>query len=187
MHELLRRNWWAILLRGIAAILFGLIALVLPGLTLGALILVFGIYALAGGTATIVAGLRASARGERWGSLMLEGALGIVAGLVALSTPAAAARAFAWLVAGWAFATGLLQIVAALRLRRVIETEWLMGAAGVLSIVLGVAFAVLPGLALITLTWWLGGFAMIFGGLMVALAFRLRRAAPIGDAARGAA
>lgn len=187
MHELLRRNWWALLLRGIAALLFGVITLALPGLTLGALILVFGVYALVGGVFAVVAGLRASARGERWGTMMLEGVLGIVAGLVALSAPAAAALAFAWLIAGWAITTGILQIAAAFRLRRVIETEWLLGTAGALSIVLGIAFAAVPGLALITLTWWLGGFALVFGGLMVALAFRLRRAAPTGDAARGAA
>jgi uncharacterized membrane protein HdeD (DUF308 family) len=175
MHDLLARNWWALLARGIAALLLGLIALALPGVTLGAMLMIFGIYAIVDGVFSIVAGLRASQRHERWGSLILGGVAGIVAGIIALFAPAAAAIGFVLIVASWAILTGIMQIMAAIRLRRVIENEWLMALGGVISVVLGVLFVLAPGVALLTLVWWLGIFALVSGGVMVALALRLRR------------
>ena len=174
MHGLLARNWWALLARGIAALVFGLIAIAQPGVTLGAMIMIFGIFALVDGAFLVAAGLRASQRHERWGSLILAGAAGIVAGAVALAAPEAAAFGFVAIVAAWSIAVGAMQLVAALRLRKVIENEWLLALAGALSVGLGILFMVAPGTALVVMVWWIGLFALASGAILVVLAFRLR-------------
>ena len=175
MLSLLAQNWWAVALRGAFGILFGVLALVLPGVTLGALILLFGVYAVADGIFAIVSGVRAARRHERWGALIVEGIASMVAGLIAVFLPAAAAIAFVYLFALWALITGVIEIVAAIRLRREIEGEWLLGLAGVLSILLGLYVAVFPGLGLLGLIWAIGFYAIVFGVMLLLLAYRLRR------------
>jgi uncharacterized membrane protein HdeD (DUF308 family) len=172
---LLAQNWWAVALRGVVAILFGVLAIALPGVTLGALILLWGVYAIVDGIFAIVSGVRAARRHERWGVLIVEGIFGIIAGVIAIFMPAAAAFAFAFLFAIWAVITGIVEIAAAVRLRREIAGEWLLGLAGVLSILLGIYVAIFPGLGLLGLVWVLGIYAIVFGVMMIALAFRLRR------------
>lgn len=174
-NSLLARNWWALALRGLFAVLFGVLALALPGITLGALILLFGAYAIADGVLAIASAIRAARRHERWGALILEGLVSIAAGLIAFFVPLAAALAFAFLFAGWALLTGGLEIAAAIRLRREIRHEWLLALTGILSILLGIYVAVFPGLGLIGLVWTIGAYAIAFGVLMIVLAFRLRR------------
>ncbi len=179
---LLARNWWAIAIRGAAAVLFGVLAVALPGITLGALILLFGIFAVADGVFAIVAAVRAARREERWGVLVVQGIASIVAGLIALFVPLAAALAFVFLFAAWAVVIGALQIAAAVRLRREIEGEWLLGLTGVLSVVLGIVIAVFPGRGMVGIVWMIGAYAIVIGILLLALAFRLRRLARAGDA-----
>jgi uncharacterized membrane protein HdeD (DUF308 family) len=178
MMELMAHNWWAVALRGIIAVLFGVLALALPGITLGALILLFGIYSVVDGIFAIVSGVRAARRHERWGPAVLEGIVSIIAGAIALFVPLAAALAFIYLFAAWALVTGALEIAAAIRLRREIEGEWLLALTGVLSVLLGIFVAIFPGIGLLGLVWAIGAYAIVFGIVMIALAFRLRRLLP---------
>ncbi len=178
MMRLLAQNWWALALRGVFAIIFGLLALFMPGITLGALILLFGIYALADGIFAIVAGIRAAASNERWLELIAEGIISILAGLVAFFVPLATALVFLYLIAAWAVVTGIMEIVAAIRLRREIQNEWLLMLEGVLSIALGVLLIAFPSSGIVALVWWIGIYAIIFGAAMIGLAFRLRGMMP---------
>ena len=117
MNMLLARNWWALLIRGVLAVVFGLIAFMNPGITLAALVLLFGAYSLVDGVFSIVAGLRAAQRHERWWPFALEGLLSIVVGIIVFLMPAAAAFALLMLASAWSIVTGLFRIAAAIRLR----------------------------------------------------------------------
>ena len=172
MLSALSENWWALLLRGLLAVLFGLIALFLPGLTLTVLVLVFGAYALVDGLFAVVAGIRGTS-GHRW-VLIVEGVLGILAGFVALAWPGITALALLYVIAFWAIFTGVAQIVAAVSLRREIEGEWALILGGVLSVIFGIILAVLPGVGLLSLVWLLGLYALLAGIALIALAFRVR-------------
>jgi uncharacterized membrane protein HdeD (DUF308 family) len=167
-------NWWALGLRALAAILLGIIALALPGPTLAAIVIVFGIYAITDGVLAIIAAIRGIRRKERWGAMLFEGIIGIVAGAIALVWPGIGALALTFLVAGWALATGAFEIAAAIRLRKIMTGEWLLMIAGILSIVLGVLVAAFPGVGALTLVWWLGAYALAYGVISLVLALRVR-------------
>jgi uncharacterized membrane protein HdeD (DUF308 family) len=167
-------NWWALGLRALAAILLGVIALALPGPTLAAIVIVFGIYAITDGVLAIIAAIRGIRRKERWGAMLFEGIIGIVAGVVALVWPGIGALALTYLVAGWALATGAFEIAAAIRLRKIMTGEWLLMIAGILSIVLAVLVAAFPGVGALTLVWWLGAYALAYGVISLVLALRVR-------------
>ncbi len=169
------RNWWAIALRGVVAILFGLAAFLLPGLTVAALVLLYGAYVLVDGIFAIVAAIRSGERGEHWGALLFEGILGIAAGIIAFVWPGITAIALVYLIGAWAVITGVLEIAAALRLRRVMAGEWMLGLTGVASILLGVLLFAAPGAGLVAWAWMIGAYAVVFGCLNLALAMRLRR------------
>lgn len=173
----LAQNWWAIAVRGAIAILFGVLAIAMPGITLASLIILFGIFAVIDGVFAIVSAVRAARREERWGMFVLEGVASIIAGLIALFVPLAAALAFIFLFAAWAVVTGALEIAAAIRLRREIEGEWLLGLTGALSILLGIFVAAFPVPGLVGLVWMIGVYAIVIGIALLALAFRLRRLA----------
>ena len=170
----LSRNWWALALRGLAAIVFGVLAFVWPGITLWALVLLFGAYMLVDGIFAIVAAVRAAGREARWWLLLVEGVLGVLALLVAFLLPGITALALLYLVAAWAIFTGILQIVGAVRLRREIEGEWALILGGVLSVIFGVLLAVLPGPGILALVWLIGAYAVVSGVLLIVLAFRVR-------------
>ena len=170
----LSRNWWALALRGLAAIVFGLLAFILPGITLTALILLFSAYMLVDGVFAIVAAVRAEERDTRWWLLLAEGVLGVLAGIVAFAWPGLTALALLYLVAAWSIITGILQIVGAIRLRREIEGEWALILGGVLSVIFGVLLAVLPGPGILALLWLIGAYALVSGVLLIILAFRVR-------------
>jgi uncharacterized membrane protein HdeD (DUF308 family) len=167
-------NWWALGLRALAAILLGIIALALPGPTLAAIVIVFGIYAVTDGVLAIIAAIRGIRRKERWGAMLFEGIIGIVAGAIALVWPGIGALALTFLVAGWALATGAFEIAAAIRLRKIMTGEWLLMIAGILSIVLAVLIAAFPGVGALTLVWWLGAYALAYGVISLVLALRVR-------------
>jgi len=172
----LTRNWWAIALRGVAAIIFGLLTFVMPGITLAALVLLFGAYAIVDGVFNLVAVARGQA-GERdeprW-LLVLEGIVSIAAGLVAFLWPGLTALALVYLIGAWAIVKGVLEVVAAVRLRRQIENEWWLGLSGALSIVFGALVMIAPGAGALALAFWIGAYAIVFGALLVGLALRLR-------------
>ena len=174
MNMVLVRNWWALGLRGLAAILFGLIALFTPGFMALWLALLFGAYALIDGVFAIIAGIRAAERHERWWPFALEGLASILVGVIALVMPVAAALALLYLVSAWAILTGVFRISAALRLRREIRGEWLLILNGALSVLLGILIVARPGAGLITLMWIVGVYAMVYGIVLVGLAFKLR-------------
>ena len=165
-------NWWVLLIRGIAAVLFGLAALLWPGPTLYVLIIFFGAYALVDGLFAIAAGIRGTGR-RRW-LLLVEGGLGVVAGLIAFFYPGITALVLLYVIAFWAIFTGILKIVMAISLRREIENEWLMGLSGVVSVLFGILLAVLPGVGLLSLVWLIGIYAIVFGVAQIALGFRVR-------------
>jgi uncharacterized membrane protein HdeD (DUF308 family) len=172
----LMERWWAIALRGVVAIVFGVLALVLPDLTLAALIIMFAAYALIEGVFNVVAAAR-GAHGDLPGwALLLEGLVSITAGVVAIALPQLTALALMYVIAGWAILTGVLEIVAAIRLRRWVVDEWRLALSGVLSVVFGVLIAIAPGAGELALVLWIGAYTVVFGVLPIAFAFRLRRA-----------
>ncbi len=172
MTDQLARNWWMPAVRGIIAIIFGVIALFWPIATLFALVLLFGAYALLDGIALLVLAFSIR-RTDRWW-LALEGIVGIVAGLLTFVYPQITALVLIYLIAFWAITTGILEIVAAIRLRRVIEHLWLATIDGTLSIVLGVIFLFVPAAGALAWVWLLGVYALLAGVALLALAFRLR-------------
>lgn len=165
------RIWWMLLLRGVLAVLFGLAALFWPGQTLFVLILLFGAYMLVDGVFAIVGGIMDSSR--RW-VLLIEGILGVVAGLILLANPGFGALVLLYVIAFWAVITGVMEILAAISLRREIDNEWMMILGGALSVLFGVILAVLPGAGLLSLTWLIGAFAIVFGITFIVLGFRVR-------------
>jgi len=173
MTVVLVRNWWALALRGALAVLFGVAAFVVPGLTVAFLIALFGAYALIDGVLAIVAGVKAAEHHDRFGSLLLRGILGIAAGLVAFFLPAATAVVLTLMIGAWAIVTGVLEIVAAVHLHRA-HGEWLLIANGVLSVLFGLFLVVAPALGILTLVWIIGGYAIVSGIIMIMLGFRLR-------------
>ena len=171
----LSRNWWALALRGLAAIVFGILAFTWPGITLWALILLFGAYMLVDGVFAIVAAVRAAGNEARWWLLLVEGILGVLAGIVAFVWPGLTALALLYFVAAWVIVTGIFEIVGAIRLRREIEGEWALILSGALSVLFGVLLAVIPAPAgILSLLWLIGAYAVAFGLLLIILAFRVR-------------
>lgn len=175
MLMMVTRNWWVVALRGAIAILFGILALVWPGAALATLVLFFGAFAFADGILAIWAAFDMRRQHRMWGPLLLEGITGIVLGLLVFLWPAMTAVILILFVAAWAFVTGVFEIAAAISLRKEIEGEWALGLSGVLSIGLGVLLALWPGAGLLALIVVIGVYAIVFGVVMVALAFRLRR------------
>lgn len=169
----LTRNWWAVALRGLAGILFGIITFVSPGISLAALVLLFGAYAFADGVLSIVSAVRRRGA-DRWWLLLLQGIVGIGAGVVTLLWPGITALALLFVIAAWALVGGVLQVAAAIRLRKVITGEWLLALSGVLSIALGVLLVLFPGPGALALVIWIGAYAFVFGILLLVLGFRLR-------------
>jgi uncharacterized membrane protein HdeD (DUF308 family) len=168
-------NWWLLLLRGIAAIAFGAVAIVWPGLTLVALTLVWGAYALADGFIAIWAAFNASggAAGPRWW-LGLSGVVSILAGIVTFSYTGMTTLVLLMFIAVWAIIIGALQIWGAIALRKVVPHEWLLILNGLLSIAFGVIVMAQPGTGALALSWMIGWYAILFGCLFIALAFRVK-------------
>jgi len=190
MSTILAQNWWAIAIRGVCGIVFGLIALFLPGATMLTLVLFFSAYMLVDGIFGIVAAVRAASHHQRWGLLVLEGVLNIAVGVIAFIWPGLTAVTFVLLIAAWAIVTGVLEIVAALRLHPEYGRWWLI-LSGAASVIFGVLLVVAPLAGVIVVTWWIGAFALIFGIMLVVLAFRLRArkdsGAPVGGSTAAAA
>jgi uncharacterized membrane protein HdeD (DUF308 family) len=170
----LSHNWWAIALRGVVAIAFGLLALFLPGLTLLSLVFLFAAYAIVDGAFSIVSGARRRpGRGRDW-LLVLGGILGIVAGVIAFLWPGITTLVLLLIIAAWAIVTGVAEIVAAFRLRKEIEGEWLLVLDGAVSVVFGLFLALFPGAGALALVWLIAFFAIASGVMLLVLAFRLR-------------
>lgn len=174
MLENITRNWWMLLVRGIAAILFGAAILIWPGIALATLVLLWGAYALVDGIFAIVMGIRSRTQYEHWWVTVLEGVVSIIAGIVAFVWPDITALALLYVVAAWAVVTGVLEIVAAIQLRKEIADEFWLGLSGVLSVLLGVLLVVYPGTGMLTLLWVLALYEIAFGVSTIVLSFRVR-------------
>lgn len=177
MTRLLAQNWWAIAFRGLFAIAFGLVALILPGLTMAALLVWFAVYMLVDGVLAIVAGLRAAQRHERWAMLALEGVADLVAAGIAVLWPLVTLLAVATLLGVWAIVSGALLFAAGLRLD-LAHGRWLMALGGAVSIAWGVLLILRPLVGALALAWWLGAYALLFGAALLALGLHLRRRRP---------
>lgn len=168
------RNWWLVALRGVVALIFGVLTTFRPGVTLAALILLFGAYAIVNGIFTVVVAI-AHHRGEpHWVSLLVSGVLSVALGIVAFVMPRLTALSLLYIIAAWAIVTGVSEVATAIRLRRVITGEWLLVIAGVLSVLFGVFLVLFPGAGALAVTLWIGTYAVMLGILLIALAFRLR-------------
>ena len=162
-------NWWAIALRGVIAILFGLAALFLTRSTLAALVILFAAFLVVTGIFALIAG----AFGGSW-LVAIEGVAGILIGALTFVYPRITVLALALLIAFWAIVTGILEVWGAVVLRRVVEGDWLLAVSGVLSIVFGILVAIFPGAGLVAIVWIIGIYAILWGVLLLVTGFRLR-------------
>jgi uncharacterized membrane protein HdeD (DUF308 family) len=174
MLLVLRNNWWALALRGVAALIFGLAAILVPDITLLGLVMLFGAYAIVDGIFAIIAAFSTSRESARWWMLPVEGVFGIAAGALAFLLPGITALVLLYLIAFWAIVTGIFEIAAAIRLRKEITGEWMMAVSGAASILFGLLLILFPGVGALAVVMWIGAYALIFGALLLALAIRLR-------------
>lgn len=173
MSGLLARNWWAVGLRGVFGVLFGVIALITPTVALLSLVLVFAAYMFVDGVFAIVSAVRAARSHERWGLLLLQGVVSLLAGAAAALLPGIAALSFVYLIAAWSIVSGVLGVAAAARLRGD-HGRWWLGFSGVLSILVGALLAIAPLVGALVLTWWIGAYSLVYGVILMILAYRLR-------------
>ncbi len=169
--------WKSLALRGGAAVVFGILTLIWPGITLLAMVLLFGVFALVHGASYLVAAAFRDPKTERRrGTLLIvQAGLGIVTGIITILWPGITALALLYLIAAWALMMGALEVTAAIRLRKDIRNEWMLGLAGILSLVVGVLLVLMPGAGAIAITWLIGWYALFMGILFLALAFKIRR------------
>ena len=170
----LARAWHWIVLRGVFALLFGIFAFIWPGITLAALVLVWGAYAIADGVMALIAAFTMHEEGKPMASLIVVGILGIAAGVVTFLWPGMTALVLLLFIASWAVLMGIFEIAAAIRLRKHIENEWLLALSGLVSIIFGVLLFVQPGAGALAVIWLIGSFAIFFGILLIALGIRLK-------------
>ena len=171
---ILVKNWWSLVVRGLAAIALGLITVVRHGITLGQLELLFGGYAIVDGLLSLAGAIRAAESGERWAPLATEGLVGIAAGIVTYAWPAIPLVSFGYIVAVWAFLTGGLELAAALQLRKHVSGEWMLMFGGIASLVLGLLMIAIPFVTPLAVAFWIGVYSLVFGTLLVELGLRLR-------------
>lgn len=188
VESAIRGVWWLVLLRGVLAILFGLVLLFTPGTALLALVLVFGVYAVLDGVTAIVAGIRHRADDNHWGWHVVQGVISVIAGVLAFAWPGVTVLVILFLIAFWSIVAGIAEISESLTMRRNGSSTWgWVLAAGVLSIVFGILLVVQPGAGLVTLLWIAGIWALVFGIVVVVWAFRLRSAVNAATAPPAAA
>ena len=169
----LAKNWWLVLLRGVCAIAFGILTFIWPGVSLFSLVLLYGAFALADGVVALMAAISGNTPAPRWW-LAVVGLAGLAAGAVTFLWPGVTAVVLQVLIACWAIVVGVLEIVGAIRLRKEIENEWMLIAAGVVSVLFGILLLAWPGVGLLTLLYAIGSYAIISGVFLSLLALRLR-------------
>ena len=194
MSEVLADSWWAVGLRGVLGILFGLICLLTPGVAVEVFVILFAAYMLVDGVFAIASGIKAARNGERWGLLILEGIVDLAAGAVAVLWPAITLIALIWLVAVWAIVSGVLMLTAAFTLN-LDHGRWWLALGGIASVIFGILLVIEPLIGAVVLTIWVGAYALVFGIFLLILAFQLHSkkeerehkvAGPAGAAAKKA-
>src|SRR6476660_5748104 len=192
LSEALAEHWWAVGLRGILGIIFGLICLLTPGIAVGAFVIVFAAYMFVDGVFAIISGIRAARSGESWGLLILEGVVDLAAGVIAIIWPAITLVALVWIVAMWVIVSGALMLAAAFSLN-LDYGRWWLALGGIASIVFGILLVIEPLIGAMVLTLWVGAYAIVFGIFLLVLGFQLhsrreehKREAPAATAAKKA-
>ncbi len=170
----LSRNWWMIALRGVLAIIFGILLFAAPGISLQTLIIILAAWLLVDGVSNIITAVQHLSQNRHGWFMLFEGIISVLAGIGAFLLPGLTAITLLYLIAFWAIATGIFEIIAAIQLRRVIDNEWFLGLGGVVSIVLGVLMIMNPGAGILSILWLVGGYAIVFGILLIAFGLRLR-------------
>lgn len=173
-NAVLAGNWWAVALRGVLAILFGVAAFAMPAATMLALVLFFAAYSLLDGILSVILAVRGARKGERWGLLLFNGIVGIAVGIGAVLMPGITVLAFVLMIAAWALVTGGLMLGAAFSLK-VSHGRWWLVFASIISLLYGVLLFIGPLIGALVLTWWIGAQALVFGIALIILAFRLRQ------------
>lgn len=168
-------RWWSFLVRGVVAILFGVLALAMPGPSLLALVLAWGAYVIIDGVFALMLALQRGRAGERWGWFLVEGVVGIATGVLTLAWPAITGLVLLIVIAVRAAVAGVAEVMAAIRLRKVIQHEWLLAASGVLSVAFGLLLLVYPATGALAVAWLIGIYAIAFGALLTGLGLRLYR------------
>lgn len=174
IHEL-AKHWWLFVLRGVLAVLFAVMAFVSPTITLSILVVFLGVYFLVDGLFTLTHGFRIRKTDTHWWVLVLEGLLGIVAGIVCLTMPGITVVFMVTLIALWSVVTGVLEIILAIRLRKEIQNEWILIIAGVFSVIFGILLFMQPLAGVLVISWWLGIYALFFGIFMITVGARLKK------------
>jgi uncharacterized membrane protein HdeD (DUF308 family) len=174
MLHALAKIWWVFLLRGVCAILFGSLTFVWPGVTLVTLVLFYGAFAFADGVLAVIAAMTGGRSEPRWW-LAIVGVAGIAAGVLTFLWPGITALVLLLFIAGWAIATGGMQIIGAIKLRKEIDNEWFLIAGGVLSVFFGLLLLVQPGSGALALIFVIGIYAIVYGILQVSFSLRLRK------------
>ncbi|MDD2694517.1 MAG: HdeD family acid-resistance protein [Anaerolineales bacterium] len=175
MIAILSRNWWALALRGLIAILFGVVTLAWPRLTLAMLVFWFGAYVFLDGVFGVIYAVRTSKQKARWWVYLLEGLAGIAVGVLTFLLPGMTALVLLYFIAAWIIITGFLRIIAAVRLRQVIRGEWLLILSGILAVLYGLLLFAFPAAGSVAIVWLIAAYAIIFGILLLLLALRLRQ------------
>jgi uncharacterized membrane protein HdeD (DUF308 family) len=168
------QHWWLVVLRGVFAILFGVLAWFWPGLTILVLVMLWGIYALADGIISLITAFRWKDSGKPLWALILIGLAGIAAGIFTFISPGITGIVLLMFIAAWAVIVGIMQIVTAIRLRREIDNEWLLGLAGLASLIFGILMIVRPGAGALAVVWIISLYSIFFGVMLVMLGFRLK-------------
>ena len=174
MFNLMTQNWWAIALRGLVAVLFGIATFIWPSITLFVLVALFGAYALVDGIFAIIESFRRDVVRERWWALLIEGIVGVAIGVLTFIWPGLTAMGLLFLIAFWAIVTGVFEFITTIRLRHEIRGEWMMALIGILSIALGFLMVAFPLAGALSVVLMIGAFVFAMGVLMIALGFKLR-------------
>ena len=182
MPIVLARNWGWVALRGVVALIFGLLTLFQPAITVAALVLLFGAYVFVDGISMIVSAIRNRGAEAHWVAVLVGGIAGIGAGIVTFVMPGVTALVLLYFIAAWAIIRGIAEIMVAIRLRKAIEGEWLLGLAGALSLVFGIFVAVFPGAGALAVLLWIGVWSILLGVVLIALGLRLRAFTRTGTA-----
>jgi len=174
METQLSRYWWLIALRGVVSVLFGIAVIALPEIALPVLVILFGAYALVDGAASVLAAIGDRKVNDRWWALALEGLMGVAVGIVTFFWPEITAVALLYLIAAWALVTGIFEIVAAIRMRKELDNEWMLIILGILSIAFAVVMILNPAAGALAVVTVIGAYAIAFGILLIGLSFRLK-------------
>ena len=174
MLQVMAPNWWMVLVRGSAAILFGIALLLAPVIALFTLVLLWSAYTLVDGILAVISGFRNRAMNRNWWVIVLEGIVSIIAGIGAFLYPGITALVLLYIIAAWALITGVLKIMTAIQLRKEIEGEFWLGLGGLASIVFGLLLILNPGAGILNVLTIVSVYAIVFGIVLIFLAFRLR-------------